>query len=192
MSRSRYDRILEQVYDNDDELVDAIEATNVDPIQRAIDTENAKFWAYYRALDCSQSGVIDMVNTNVETSQSSVSRIIRDYDDRVLHDSDALEIVGRRHEEDFKNYPDEWLEAYRDALAEAFVNVEALCRVASPEKRTPRWAAERYPELVGVYNRVAKEWGIEDSKIHHDTHLSGMESVNIARWARKEISGLSD
>lgn len=193
MSRTRYDRIEKRLYGGDERLSESADVNlDVDPVQRCIRFENEKFWGFYNGLDRSQSEVRDMVDPYVDVSQSSVSRLIRELDDRVLHDPDSLRLAGRMHETDIDPYPDDWLQAYRDALAEAFIEIEALHQLTKAEKRAPRWAAEMYPEFVGVYNPIARHIGLEESKIQHDTHLSGMESVNIERWSRREIPGISD
>jgi len=192
MSRTRYDRIENKLYGGDERLRESADVTlDVDPVERIIRCENGEFWGFYNGLDRSQAELQDMVDPFVDVSQSSVSRIIRELDDRVLHDPASLRITGRLQEGDLDIYPDEWLQAYRDALADAFIEIEALHRLTQRERRAPQWAAEMYPEFVGVYNPVARNLGLEESKIQHDTHLSGMESVNIERWARREIPGLS-
>jgi hypothetical protein len=149
--------------------------------ERVASAENQKFWAYYRALDESQSGVKDLVAPQVETSQSTVSRVIRQKDDEVLHDEDAVALAGYLEEETLDLYPDEWLEAYRQTLAEAKADLEALKELANWEEPTPEWAAQRYPELVGC-NRHLFEQLPEDGECADDSHLNHLESVNTDRW----------
>lgn len=150
--------------------------------ERVVSNENQKFWAYYRALDESQSGVKDLVAPRVDASQSTVSRVIRQLDGEVLHDDEALDLVGYLEEETVDEYPDEWLEAYRQTLAEAKADLEALKQLANWEEKTPEWAARRHPELVGCSRQMCEQLPA-DGECADDSHLNGLESVNTDRWA---------
>jgi len=148
--------------------------------EKAVERENQKFWALYRSLDVSQREVKDLVSPMVETSQSSVSRIIREKEDTVLTDEEALRIGGSIHEEDLQLHPDEWLEAYRQVLADAKANIIAL-RAIESEKPTPEWAAKRYPRLVGC-NRHFHSNLPGDGEIADDSGLNRLKNVNTDRW----------
>jgi hypothetical protein len=149
--------------------------------ENVVTAENQKFWAYYRALDESQSGVKELVDPRAETSQSTVSRVIRQKDDEVLYDDEALDLVGKLEEETVDLYPEEWLEAYRQVLAEAKADLEALSHIANTTTQTPEWAARRHPELVGC-NRHVFDNLTGETEYTDDTHLNGLESVNTDRW----------
>jgi len=146
------------------------------------------YWSLYRALDLSQAEVMDAVSTRADASQATVSRAIKDGDTRALTEPNYLELGGALAEEWVKGgrrgrpYPDEWLEAYRDALARATVERRALRLIADPHKYTPEWAAQLYPDLVGCNLPVAEFHECREQEIHHDDHLNRLESVNTDRW----------
>jgi hypothetical protein len=149
--------------------------------ERVIHNENGKFWSLYRTLDVSQSGAAELVGPRVDTSQSTVSRVIRQKDADVVYDDEALEpIHGRFEEEIVDALPDEFLEAYKDAVAEAHADIQALLRIHAPTTETPEWAARRFPELVGCHRSVAESVGEEE--IADDSHLNRLDSVNTDEW----------
>lgn len=148
--------------------------------QRFVDYENQDFWSLYRALDVSQTEVKEIVNTMVEPSQSTVSRAIREKEDAVLTDEDAIQIGGTLRAEELEIYPDEWLEAYRQVIADAHADLNALSKIIG-EKQTPEWAARRFPKLVGSAAYQLKRLpGDED--IPDESHLNRLDSVNTDRW----------
>lgn len=149
-----------------------------------IDSENQEFWALYSALDVSQSEVKDLVAPAVETSQSTVSRAIREKDETVVHDETALDLAGKLHEDDVDTYPEEWLDAYRQVLAEAKADVLALWVISAAEKETPEWAARRFPELVGCHQYRADRF-TENVDPVDDSHLNRLESVNTDQWSAR-------
>jgi len=175
--KSRAERMTDQLVDGDDENTrNYLHELN----KKTVERENQKFWALYRSLDVSQREVKDLVSPMVETSQSSVSRVIREKEDTVLTDEDALRIGGSIHEEDLQLHPDEWLEAYRQVLADAKANIIALKAIES-EKPTPEWAAKRYPRLVGC-NHYHHSKLPGDGEIADDSGLNRLENVNTDRW----------
>lgn len=176
--KSRVERMTDQLAsaDDDENVRQFIRGKNENIVQ----SENERFWALYRSLDVSQSEVKDLVGPVAETSQSSVSRIIREKEDDVLTEEDALTIGGELHEEDLQYHSDEWLEAYRQALADAKANIIALKEISS-ENRTAEWAAQRYPRLVGCNQHFHSNLP-GDGEIADDSHLNRLENVNTDRW----------
>ena len=179
--KSRAEKMTEQFEARLDEPLtdDEFQAT-LESNQRWVERENRDFWSLYRSLDVSQNEVRELVNTIVEPSQSTVSRAIREKEDAVLTDKDAIQIGGTLHGEELDTYPDEWLEAYRKVIADAHVDLNALNEIIS-EKQTPEWAARRFPELVGsAAYFVDRLPGDED--IPDESHLNRLDSVNTDRW----------
>lgn len=188
-TKSRSDRLLEDYKTGPifDEMVDEMgkeraEGWAENSAERVVNRENEKFWYLYRALDdASQSDVRELVDPRVETSQSTVSRIIRDKDDSVTHDVDALTPLHAHYEEETLDVlPDKLLEAYKDVIAEAHADWLALTKIAAPTQPTPEWAARRFPELVGCHHYLAKQTGETD--IADESHLNQLDSVNTERW----------
>ena len=179
--KSRAEKMTERLEKNMDEpLSDEGYKATVESNQRFVDLENQDFWSLYRSLDVSQSEVKDVVGTLVEPSQSTVSRAIRDKEEAVLTDPDAVKIGGTLHGEELDIYPDEWLEAYRQTIADAHADLKALSKIIS-EKQTPEWAARRFPELVGCAAYQQRRLpGDED--IPDESHLNRLDSVNTDRW----------
>ena len=184
-TESRADRIAGNLGSSgaDDLSKEELEATNRAVAEIIVDDENEQFWYLYRALaDASQSDVKDLVAPTADTSQSTVSRVIRDKEDAVLHDKEALSTVhGSLHEEDVELYPEEWLEAYKQVIADAQADRKALSLISSPDAQTPEWAARRFPELVGCHHQKAKKLP-GDVDIADDSHLNRLDSVNTERW----------
>jgi len=150
-----------------------------------------RYWALYRTLDMSQSDVKDAVNTQKfmpDTSQATVSRVIKEGDTRALCDDDFLELQPDLDRDWVDGgirggpYPDEWLEAYRDVLATATTHTHALEVIADEHKFTPEWAARLHPNLVGCNVRVAEYHDSPKKSIHHDDHLNHLDSVNTESW----------
>jgi len=186
-TESRADRIAEDLFDGvtpDGELSkDQLESMNRGVAENIVEHENKQFWYLYRALaDASQSDVKGLVDPTADTSQSTVSRVIRDKEAAVLDDETALSpIHGDLHEDDTNLYPEEWLEAYRQVIADAQTDRKALSIIADPETQTPKWAARRFPELVGCHHRKAEKLP-GDVHIADDSHLNRLDSVNTERW----------
>jgi hypothetical protein len=177
--KSRADRIAASVLDGDEP--DALEQSIRDLADSTVDGENQQYWALYRALDVSQSDVGDLVDAQVETSQSTVSRVIREKETQVLHDGDALDLVGTLDETHVDAAPEDWQDAYRDTLAEAKADVLALEAIRRVDTPTPEWAARRFPELVGCHKAYAQKANCE-GEIADDSHLNRLDSVNTDRW----------
>jgi hypothetical protein len=179
--KSRAEKMAEKIREGMDEpLSDEAFEANVEIQETMVEFENQDYWSLYRSLDVSQSDVREMVSTLFTPSQSTVSRVIREKEDTVLTDEEAIQIGGSLHEEDLDYYPDEWLDAYRQVLADAHADLNALSKIASM-KETPEWAARRFPELVGcARDRADRLPGNEE--IPDDSHLSHLESVNTDRW----------
>ena len=175
--KSRPDRLLDRTTDSDDKHRDQF----LEAYQSIIETENQQFWALYRALDVSQSDVKDLVETCVEISQSTVSRVIRQREKQALTEKDGVEIGGDINEDDLDIYPDEWLNAYQQVLAEAKANLTALKQIADAETQTDEWAAARFPELVGCHHYVERKLPGEVEKAD-DSHLNRLDSVNTNIW----------
>jgi hypothetical protein len=186
-TKSRIDRIVEQFKNDtprDDDISEAQEEEMAQTTAEMIVTsENREFWVFYRALeDVSQADVKELVDPAAETSQSTVSRIIRNKEDAVLHDKDSLRAVhGPFHEDDLNYYPDELIEAHRDLIAEAQADKQALAIISDPGMKTPEWAAKRYPRLVGCHHKIADNYDHEAETVD-DSHLNHLESVNTERW----------
>lgn len=189
-TESRTDRIADglseamQTGDNDEELSeDQLRSYAQDSAEFIVERENGLFWVLYNALeDASQSDVKDLVDPYAQTSQSTVSRVIRDKHDAIFHDEDALpSLHGRLHEDDLDLYPDEWLDAYREMVAEAQADRKALSLISAPDAQTPEWAARRYPRLVGCHHYNAEQLP-GDIDIVDDSHLNRLDSVNTNRW----------
>lgn len=176
--KSRQDRLMEK-YALEDES-EEVEEWQRSLVEGMVDRENQRLWALYTALDVSQREAKEIVEPDAETSQSTVSRVIRDKDDAVVHDEDALDLVGHVHEDD-ECHPDEWIDAYRQVLADAKVDLMALRRISSHEEQTPEWAARRFPELVGCHHHVAEQLPAEEQTAD-DSHLNRLDSVNTDRW----------
>lgn len=152
---------------------------------RLVNRTDRRYWALYRALDgVSQTEVKQLVDERVDTSQSTVSRVINSGDTRALADGEFLDLAGRLGEESIHldEYPEEWFETYRDVLARAVADVLALEIIAHEHRPTPEWAAHRHPELVGCHHHVARHWDIDKRQIADDSHLNRLESVNTERW----------
>jgi hypothetical protein len=152
----------------------------VESNQFIVDKENADIWALYRSLDVSQSEVIDMLTMLAEPSQSTITRVIREKDKEVLTDAEAVQVGGSFFKEDLGAYPDEWLEAYRQTVADAHTDLHALSKIADTQE-TPEWAARRFPELVGLHRVIAEKQGW-DGEIADESHLNRLDSVNTDRW----------
>lgn len=189
-TESRTDRLADEFFDerqspdSDDELSDEqIRATAELSAETIVEKENMLFWSLYSVLeDASQADVKDLVDPAAETSQSTVSRIIRDKETAILHDEDSLDAVhGGLHEDDLDLYPDEWLDAYREMVAEVQAEREALRLIAGVDSQTPEWAARRYPRLVGCHHYKAERLPV-DVDIADDSHLNRLDSVNTDRW----------
>lgn len=177
--KSRTDRIKSK-YELDGAQSEEVEEWQRSLVEGMVDTENQRLWALYRALDVSQREVKEMVDPAVETSQSTVSRVIRNKNDAVVHDEDALDLAGHVHEDD-ESHPDEWLDAYRQVLADAKADLIALRRIITHEAETPEWAARRFPELVGCHHYFADQLH-EEGEVVDDSHLNRLDSVNTDRW----------
>ena len=169
MTASRFDRLSEQMGEGFAE--------------NWLKRTDRRYWALYRTLDLSQSDVMDFVDPRVDTSQATVSRVIRKGDTRALVDPGFLELGGKHSEQGIKEqvYPEEWYEAYRDVLATAVTDKVALETIAT-ERATPEWAARRFPELVGCNNHHVPTKGQQLPEEFHETHLTHIESVNPDRW----------
>lgn len=176
MTASRQERIANEL--------GVEEATDV--TADIIDRHDRRYWALYRALDVSQAEVADLVDTRIDTSQSTVSRAIKECNTRVLTERDLLPLGGdfspRLLEDDLRDEPDEWFEAYRDVLAEATVDRLALQKLVDRAQPKPEWAARRFPELVGCHYPAARHFGFDEEDIASVDHLRRIESVNIERW----------
>jgi hypothetical protein len=179
--KSRAEKMTEEFQASLDESLteDEYQAT-IEINQRCVERENQDLWSLYRSLDASQNDVRELVNTIVEPSQSTVSRAIREKEDAVLTDKDAIQIGGTLHGGDLDIYPDEWLEAYRQVIADAHADLNALSKIID-EKETPEWAARRFPELVGSAAYKAKRLP-GDVDIADESHLNRLDSVNTDRW----------
>jgi|APHM01.1.fsa_nt_gi Ribbon-helix-helix protein, copG family. len=96
-------------------------------------------------------------------------------------------VTARLHEDTVDNLDDEADEqgvsrsehicevlrqAYRDVLAQTTADLTALYRLRAPTRQTPRWAADRFPELVGVGAQVGRAWG------HNRTEIADVALVN--------------
>ena len=151
---------------------------------RLVNRADRRYWALYRTLDASQSDVGELVQSRVDTSQSTVSRVINDGDKRALVDEEFVDLGGKLDAESIREreYPDEWFEAYRDVLARAVTDKVALEIIADQHRPTPEWAARRYPELVGAHHHVARHWGTDEAEIADDSRLTRLDSVNTDRW----------
>lgn len=171
--KSRTDRLMSKTNSEDLEAWRSV-------AEEMIDSENQRLWALYTALDVSQRDVKEMVNPLVETSQSTVSRVIRQKKTAVNHDEEALDLVGEIHEET-EIHPDEWIEAYQQVLADAKTDLIALKEIINHETQTPEWAARRFPELVGCHH-YAVDCLDEKEEIADDSYLNRLESVNTGRW----------
>jgi predicted DNA-binding protein YlxM (UPF0122 family) len=151
-----------------------------------VDRYDRQYWALYRTLDVSQAEVAELFDTRIDTSQSTVSRAIKECDTRVLTEGDLLQLGGDFSTEllsdDLRDEPDEWFEAYRDVLAEATTDRLALNILVDRVKPKREWAARRFPELVGCHYPAARHFGFDDEDIAPVDHLSHLESVNIERW----------
>lgn len=170
MTATRFDRLADRFGDR-----------SADKHLRQVDR---RYWALYRQLDLSQSEVQQTVKSLVTTSQATVSRAIRKGDTRALVEPDFIELGGDVDEEDLRAQalPEEWYEAYRETLARAVVDRAALEIIASGQRRTPEWAARRYPELVGANHHAAQHYGTQVEEFATDDHLNHLESVNTDRW----------
>ena len=170
MTASRFDRLADRYSER--------------VADRLVNQADRRYWALYRTLDLSQSAVKDEVQSHVETSQSTVSRAVKKSDTRALVDGGYLNLGGQLDRESVRDneYPEEWLEAYRDVLATAVADRMALEIIADVHRFTPEWAAGRFPELVGCNQHVAAYWDVDEREIHHDTHLNDLKSVNTQRW----------
>jgi len=170
MTASRIDRLAERFSESG--------------ARRFVNRTDRRYWALYRTLDASQTDVAQMVKSYVDTSQSTVSRVINDGDMRALVDEQFVELGGEFDASAIRDraYPDEWVEAYRDVLARAVTDKVALEIIADEHRPTPEWAAHRFPELVGCHHHVAEHWGWDKTEIADDSHLNHLESVNTERW----------
>jgi hypothetical protein len=187
--KSRAERVAEKISTRDGPISDELSEEEAiqfhqEASERIVDGENQDFWTLYRALDgVSQSDVREMVNTFADTSQSTVSRVIRQKEEKVFHDTDALTpIHGRFTEQGREIYPDEFVEAYNQTVAEAQADLFALEEIVAPTTETPEWAARRFPGLVGANQYVARRTGESKENIADDSHLNRLDSVNTERW----------
>lgn len=151
-----------------------------------VDRYDRRYWALYRALDASQAEVAGLVDTKIDTSQSTVSRAIKECNTRVLTEGDLLPLGGDFStdllSDDLCSEPDEWFEAYRDVLAQALADRLALNKLVGDRKPKPEWAARRFPELVGCHYHAARHYGTNEKNIASVDHLRHIDSVNIERW----------
>lgn len=179
--KSRAEKLTEMYvdgseHDYSDEEREALHKSN----EFLVEKENEDLWAVYRALDVSQKETLDIVSLMTDPSQSTVSRVIRETDKEVLTDPEAVQVGGSFKTEDLEPYPEEWLEAYRQTVAEAHTDLLALTKIVDV-RETPEWAARRFPELVGVHKGVAEKQGW-DGEIADDSRLNHLDSVNTERW----------
>jgi hypothetical protein len=141
--------------------------------------ENRLLWALYRDLDVSQSEAIAFVDPLVPLSQSTASRVIREEDMAVLEGARYLAAhpVDELHTADPAHHTEDYLEAYRDAVAEAVVDLNALQYLGSVDLPNPEWAKERYPSLVGEAATAARAAGVPE-QFSGSAPEADTESVN--------------
>jgi len=175
---SREEQFLEK-FGWADEQDSNVQAFHEQMAERVIRQDDELIWACYRFFDVSQAEAAARADPDVETSQSTVSRVCRDLDDDILT-GERTQLSGNEEPEDLKMHSEEWLEAYRDVLASAIVNLQALRLISSPETSTPVWAAEMYPELLGEATRVGHAMGLAEDKIVKEEPPAKTDSVSTA------------
>jgi hypothetical protein len=150
------------------------EATDADMI---VGQEDELLWAYYRTLEVSQREAVEMVEPSADVSQSTASRAIRQMDDE-MHDGNHRTLTRGIAEEDREMYSEAWLEAYRDVLATAIVELEALGLIADAETETPPWAKATFPELVGEGARFGRRLGLPEELIVEEAPPADSDAMN--------------
>lgn len=135
----------------------------LDP-EEVIRKEDERLWALYRELDVSQREAVDLVEPVVDTSQATASRRIREMGEEILT-SPARTAAVDAEEPIVEHWPEPLAEAYRDVLARAIADLTALRELSNTTHQAPDWAAERFPELVGVGGQVGRSLGLDEGDI---------------------------
>jgi len=161
-------------------------------MERNVEMEDERIWAHYRdphtnitqleARRRAQMSSMAPYPKRANVSQATLSRKIRDMDDRMLTEPLAtLKTRERRSEDDYvgllgrstveamhRGRFDAILTHYAEALAAFLVDVHALNMFDRSDKVTPQWARERWPDLdpdVGRELDLFAGWVSED-RVH--------------------------
>lgn len=126
---------------------DIVDKRGVDAFLTPGDT---RMYMYYAGVDdLTQAEAYERANTLTDMSQSTVSRVIREMDDRILtepvHGLD--EFMEKRQVDRLERLDPEFMQEYRQAWIRAWLDIEALGLIRQPEKRPPQWAKDRFPDL---------------------------------------------
>ena len=139
-SQSRREQLKDQFGD------DAIEEVG----DRMMRVEAEQLYMHYAGNDdLTQAEAHERSNTVTEMSQSTVSRLIRDMEDGILTQPVKL-LDGYMTEEtvrDLEAVSPEFVREYRRAWIRAMLDIQALGEFEEPERPTPQWAQDRFPDL---------------------------------------------
>jgi hypothetical protein len=176
----------------DDDQEDYAREFALNNMERMVEREDERIWAHYRdpktnitqveARRRAQMSTIWAYPKRANVSQATLSRKIRDMDDRMLTEPLAtLKTRERRSEDDYvgllgrstveamhRGRFDAILTHYAEALAAFLVDVHALNMFDRSDKVTPQWARERWPDLdpdVGRELDLFAGWVSED-RVH--------------------------
>jgi hypothetical protein len=161
-------------------------------MERNVEKEDERIWAHYRdphtnitQLEARRRAQMSSMRTypkRANISQATLSRKIRDMDDRMLTEPLAILNTRERREEGHvvgllsrdnveamhRGRFDAILTHYGEALASFLVDVHALDMFEHSGQVTPQWARERWPDLdpdVGRELGLFNAWTPED-EIH--------------------------
>jgi len=184
----RFEEVFTQ-FDGDEEWAREYTLHNM---EKNVEREDERIWAHYRdpktnitqveARRRAQMGTTFPYPKRANVSQATLSRKIRDMDDRMLTEPLAvLNTRERKSEDDYvgllprseveamhRGRFDAILTHYAEALASFLVDVHALDMFERSDKVTPQWARERWPDLdpdVGRELGLFDDWTPED-EIH--------------------------
>lgn len=181
--QSRVERLAEQKRDFFNQHLDEElpEGYMRDVAEKKVRNEDRLMWALYHHFDISQREALDMVDPEVEVSQSTASRVLRDMDDEILsQDAGFCQVEGEEIEPatQLDHSTETYLEAYRDVLAEAIVRRQALEKLRRSD--APGWALDLYPELANEARHVGLSIGLPDDEIPDPRDVTHDGTVNTA------------
>lgn len=157
-----------------DDMIDETSRDTQSLMRNTLETgkkrENERLWAFYRMCDVTQAEARDRaIRGPYSLSQSQASRIIRDKDGEMLT-GEVESFAGPLawHPEDYTHWPKSLKEEYRDVIAQALVQLEALNAFVDGETRTPEWAQAMFPDIDPNVGRevLLEQLGEPESMVH--------------------------